>query len=296
MQPPRDTQRLPAFDQPGVQNAPTEQFAARPADAGAPPPGGGVGAPPPGDAAGGARGGSLTGRRIVIGAVLLIVLLVAGAVGLEFGMRGAIKDNLREEISATLGSTPEVELGPQPVLLSYVTGTLGTIRITTDGAPAEGATGPVPAIDITAEGVRSEGEASRIDSLTGTAFVSDETMTAAAQSQGAGGMGDSLLGGLIQVQDIVSDPAAGTLRVSISGLAEAVVTPRLIDGNLEMDPQQASVLGFQLPSEILGGTVSMMDSALADLPEGIELTGVRVVDGGMTVDLAGRDVVLESTR
>ena len=40
----------------------------------------------------------------------------------------------------------------------------------------------------------------------------------------------------------------------------------------------------------------MMDSALADLPEGIELTGVRVVDGGMTVDLAGRDVVLESTR
>ena len=296
MQPPRDTQRLPAFDHPGVQNAPTEQFAARPADAGAPPPGGGVGAPPPGDAAGGARGGSLTGRRIVIGAVLLIVLLVAGAVGLEFGMRGAIKDNLREEITATLGSTPEVELGPQPVLLSYVTGTLGTIRITTDGAPAEGATGPVPAIDITAEGVRSEGETSRIDSLTGTAFVSDETMTAAAQSEGAGGVGDSLLGGLIQVQDIVSDPAAGTLRVSISGLAEAVVTPRLIDGNLEMDPQQASVLGFPLPSEILGGTVSMMDSALADLPEGIELTGVRVVDGGMTVDLAGRDVVLESTR
>ena len=228
--------------------------------------------------------------------VLAIVLLVAGAVGLELGMRGAIKDNLRQEISATLGSTPEVELGPQPVLLSYVTGTLGTIRITTDGAPAEGATGPVPAIDITAEGVRSEGATSRIDSLTGTAFVSDETMTAAAQSGGAGGVGDSLLGGLIQVQDIVSDPAAGTLRVSISGLAEAVVTPRLIDGNLEMDPQQASVLGFQLPSEILGGTVSMMDSALADLPEGIELTGVRVVDGGMTVDLAGRDVVLESTR
>ncbi|TCW25041.1 LmeA family phospholipid-binding protein [Dietzia cinnamea] len=295
MQPPRDTQRLPAFDHPGVQNAPTEQFAARPADAGAPPPGGGGTTGARGGTSG-TRGGSRTGRRIVIGAVLVIVLLVAGAVGLELGMRGAIKDNLRQEISATLGSTPEVELGPQPVLLSYVTGTLGTIRITTDGAPAEGATGPVPAIDITAEGVRSEGETSRIDSLTGTAFVSDETMTAAAQSEGAGGVGDSLLGGLIQVQDIVSDPAAGTLRVSISGLAEAVVTPRLIDGNLEMDPQQASVLGFQLPSEILGGTVSMMDSALADLPEGIELTGVRVVDGGMTVDLAGRDVVLESTR
>lgn len=295
MQQPHDTQRLPAHDRPGVQDARTEQFPAAPGA------GGGASGPWAGatgsrGGAGGGRGGGATGRRIVIGAVLVVVLLVAGLIGLELGMRNAIKDNLRDEITTTLGSTPEVDLGPQPVLLSYVTGALGSVRISTDGVPAEGATGPVPAIDITAEGVRSEGETSRIDSLTGTAFVSDETMAEAARSQGAGGMGDSLLGGLIQVQDIVSDPAAGTLRVSISGLAEAVVTPRLIDGNLEMDPQQASVLGFQLPSEILGGTVSMMDSALADLPEGIELTGVRVVDGGMTVDLAGRDVVLESTR
>ena len=229
--------------------------------------------------------------------MLLAVLLVAGAVGLEFGMRGAIKDNLRDEITTSLGSTPEVELGPQPVLLSYFTGSLGSVRISTDGVPAEGATGPVPAIDITADGVRTEGELTRIDSLSGTTFVSDQTMATAAQSEGMGGAaGDSLLGGLIQVQDVVSDPASGTLRVSISGLAEAVVTPRLINGNLELDPEQASVFGFQLPSSILGGTISMMDSALADLPEGIQLTGVRVVEGGMSVDLAGQNVVLESTR
>ena len=74
------------------------------------------------------------------------------------------------------------------------------------------------------------------------------------------------------------------------------MTPRLIGGNLEMDPSQASILGFALPPELLGGTVSMMDSALAELPEGVQLTGVRVVPGGMVVDLSGRDVVLESTR
>ena len=105
-----------------------------------------------------------------------------------------------------------------------------------------------------------------------------------------------MLGGLIQVQDVVSDPASGTLRVSISGLAEAVVTPRLNGGNLELEPEGATVFGFALPSSLLGGTMSMMDSALADLPEGVEITGVRVVDGGMTVDLAGTDVVLESNR
>ena len=226
--------------------------------------------------------------------MLLVVFLLAGAVGLEFGVRSAIKNDLRDEITTSLGSTPEVELGPQPVLLSYLTGSLGSIHITTDGVPAEGATGPVPAIDITAEGVRTEGDLTYIDSLSGTAFVSDQTMAAAAQSEGTAA--DSLLGGLIQVQDIVSDPASGTLRVSISGLAEAVVTPRLTGGQLELAPEQATVFGFQLPASLLGGTISMMDSALADLPDGIQLTGVRVVEGGMIVDLAGQDVVLEPTR
>ena len=144
-----------------------------------------------------------------------------------------------------------------------------------------------------AEGVRTEGETTHVDSLTGTAFVSDEVMTQAALNDQGGT--DSMLGGLIQVQSIVSDPASGTLRVSISGLAEAVVTPRLTGGNLEMEPEQATIFGFALPPELLGGTVSMMDSTLADLPEGVQLTGVNVVDGGMTVDLAGTDVVLDQT-
>lgn len=278
MQPPHDTQRLPAHDRPGVQNHPTEQFAT----AGGP---SGSGA--------GSAGSGRTGRRVAIGAVVAVVLLLAGAVGLELGTRNSIENSLSEEITAALGSTPEIHLGPQPVLLSFFTGSLGTVRITTDGVPAEGATGPAPAIDITADGVREEGDLSYIDSLSGTAFVSDEAMTLAAQGDAAG---DSMLGGLIQVQDIVSDPDAGTLRVSISGLAEAVVTPRLIGDQLEMQPEQASILGFPLPSELLGGTISMMDSTLAELPEGIELTGVRVVPGGMIVDLAGQDVVLDSSR
>lgn len=270
---PHDTQRLPAHDQPGVQHAPTEQFAPAPAGTGA---------------------GRRPGRTVGIVAGIVAILLVVGLIGVEFGLRNSIKQQMNQEISATLGSPAEVELGARPVLLSYFSGTLGSVRITTDGSPAEGATGPAPAIDIRAEGVRSEGEVTYVQSLTGTAFVSDEAMTAAAAADQGGG--DSLLGGLIQVQDIVSDPAAGTLRVSISGLAEAVVTPRLVGGNLEMAPEQASIFGFELPAGLLGGAVSMMDSTLADMPEGVQFTAVNVVPGGMTVELAGSDVVLESSR
>lgn len=287
MQPRKDTEQLPVYDQPGVQNAPTEQFAPAGGAAAAGHRGGGPGSG--NDATGGGR---RTGRWVGIGAIVVVVLLIAGAVGLEMGTRKAITDNLREEISASLGSVPEVDLGSAPVLMTTFTGTINSVRITTDGTPAEGATGPVPAIDITAENVREDGDVSRIGSLNGTAFVSDEAMSAAAQEDSSGG----LLGGFIQVQDIVSDPASGTLRVTIGGLAEAVVTPRLVNGDLEMDPQQASILGFPLPRELLGGTVSMMNSTLAELPDGVELTGVRVVPGGMVVELAGTDVVLETTR
>ena len=276
---PHDTQRLPAHDRPGVQNAETQQFAPARPDEGRDPSGSG------------SRG---RGRTIGLVAGIAAILVVVALVGLEFGLRNAIKQQMSEEIAAALGSPAEVELGASPVLLSYFTGTLGSVRITTDGSPVEGATGPAPAIDIRAEGVRSEGEVTHVESLTGTAFVSDEAMTAAAAEDR--GTGDSMLGGLIQVQDIVSDPAAGTLRVSISGLAEAVVTPRLVGGALEMAPEQASLLGFPLPSELLGGAVSMMDSTLAEMPEGVQLTAVNVVPGGMTVDLAGTDVVLESSR
>ena len=282
MQPPNDTQRFPAHERPENQYAPTEQFAAAPGGAG-----------PAAEASPGKSRGRRTGLMVGIGAVVVLVLLVVGAIGVELGMRKSISDRLNQEVTTALGSPAQVELGSGPVLLSFFDKTLDSVRITTDGSPAEGATGPAPAIDITAEGLREDGNLTYVDALSGTAFVSDQTMSTAAQSESAG---DSMLGGLIQVQDVVADPAAGNLRVSISGLAEAVVTPRLIDGNLELEPEGATVFGFELPSSLLGGTISMMDSALADMPEGVEITGVRVVDGGMTVDISGTDVVLESSR
>lgn len=313
MKPPKDTQRFPAQDRPENQYAATEQFAAAPnggsgrawsESARADSAGSSsdsvsdFGAASDSGSKSGKGGGRRTGMLIGIGVVVVAVLLVVGAIGVELGMRKSISDRLTEEVTASLGSQAEVDLGPGLVIMSYFDKSLDSVHITTDGVPAEGSTSPAPAIDITAEGVREEGDLTHVDSLSGTAFVSDQTMATAAQSDSESGAGAAggMLGGLLQVQDVVSDPDSGTLRVSISGLAEATVTPRLTEGNLELEPEGASVFGFELPSSLLGGTISMMDSALADLPDGVELTGVRVVDGGMTVDLSGKDVLLDSTR
>lgn len=286
MQPPQDTQRLPAYDD----ATGPDHFGPGSSDHGRPDQA--HGAPPTTRGRGGGRLGA--GALTAIGAVTLVIVLLVGLVGLELGLRSSISDRLEQEVSASFGSNAEVELGPRPVVFSLVDDTLGSVHISTDGTPAEGSTGPAPVIDMTAEGVRTEGDLTYMDSLSGTVFVTDETMSTAAATETGGS--ESLLGGLTQVQSVVSDPASGTLRVSIGGLAEATVTPRVAAGRLQLEPEQASILGFQLPSGVLGGAVQMMDSTLADLPPGVEVTNARVVDGGMTLDISGRDVVFEQTR
>ena len=61
---PHDTQRLPAYDHPGVQHAPTEQFAAAPAGAG---------------------GTRRRGRTLGIVAGVVAILILVGLIGLELG-------------------------------------------------------------------------------------------------------------------------------------------------------------------------------------------------------------------
>ena len=279
MQQPHDTRQFPAYDPYADDHAasqPTEAFAAAGRE------------PAPREPA--PRRGFGTGTLLALGAAAVVLVAVVGLIGLELGMRNSIGDRLEREATSALGSPAQVELGARPVVLSVLDDTLGSVRITTDGTPAEGTTGPAPVVDLTAEGVRTEGELAHVRALSGTVFVSDAAMTAAAAEQTGGG--DSLLSGLLQVQSVTSDPASGTLRVAL-GMAEAQVTPRLVGRHLQLEPEQATVLGFPLPAGLLGGTVSMMDSTLAELPDGVDITGVRVVDGGMTLDVNGTDVVLE---
>lgn len=124
--------------------------------------------PPPATAAGGWRG-----PIIALIAGIAVVLVVVGLVGLELGLRNSIKQQM-SRVTTALGSPAEVELGARPVLLSYVSGTLGSVRITTDGSPAAGATRPRPRDRHPGQG-SAEGDVTHVDSLTGTAFVSDET-------------------------------------------------------------------------------------------------------------------------
>ena len=233
---------------------------------------------------------------IGLGVVLLVVAVAL--VGLELGMRKNISDRFERDASASLGSPAHADLGATPVLFSALSGTLGSVHLTTDGNDGKGT--PAPAIDLTGEDVHEEGDKVHMSSLSGTVFVSDAAMAAAANGQpgagassGSGSASGSPLGGLLQVQSVTSDPATGTLKASIGGLAEATVTPKVTAGKLDLTPDSAALFGLPLPKELLGGAEGMLDSTVSQLPEGVEITGVEVVDGGMRLAISGRDVVLD---
>src|SRR5699024_7994787 len=84
-------------------------------------------------------------------AVVLILLGVA-AIGLELGLRKSIGDRLDREIATSMGSQADVDVGARPALLSYFSGSLETVPVTTDRTPADGVAGPGPATDLPAEG------------------------------------------------------------------------------------------------------------------------------------------------
>ena len=233
-----------------------------------------------------------TGVMIALALLVVVLVVVIGLVGLELGLRKNLTDRLEREASASLGGPVAVELGGGPVVLSMLSGSLSEVHMVSDGT--DPATSPV--VDLTGTGIREDGDRTRMDTLNGTVGVSEEFMTRSAkEKQSASGQG-SFLSGLTEVQSITAVPSSQTLEVSIGGLARVTVTPRVESGRLVLQPESASILGVGLPAEILGGTSQMVDQTLDEMPEGVEVTGVEVVDGGMAVRIDGRDVVMDSPR
>ncbi|MFD2392815.1 hypothetical protein ACFSSF_01925 [Dietzia aerolata] len=54
------------------------------------------------------------GPMIALFAGIAVILVVLGLVGLEFGLRNSIKDQMAQEITTSLGSPAQVELGATP--------------------------------------------------------------------------------------------------------------------------------------------------------------------------------------
>jgi hypothetical protein len=203
----------------------------------------------------------------------------------EFGARWYLSDRAEREASARLGAPVSVEFGTQPVLWDLATSrAVDSVRLTSPGDAT------VPRIDVTGHTVRWVDGAILAATANGTATLSGDQLAAAAAEGNPAS--DSPVEGLTEVRSVRPDPQAGLLRADIGGIAEIGVLPGVTGDQLTLTPQETALLGFPLPDGLFSGITGTVDSTVASLPDGVAITGARVVPEGLEVALGGTDIAL----
>lgn len=223
-------------------------------------------------------------------ALLLVVLLVVGVVGAEFYVRKQVEDKIAQAATSELHSPTTASVNGLALLL-LLGNSVSSVDLHSEGGSDSGQV--APAIDVTLHDVAIEGESAQAGSLEGKVSLSAEDMLAAAQESNSsdGGFFDQFT----QVQSITPDPGANALQVSIGGVADTTLVPEVRDGALEFAPQDTQVLGIQIPENLLGGTISMVNETVDRLPEGVSIDAATVTDGGMDLQISGQNVPLRSS-
>lgn len=217
---------------------------------------------------------------------MLLLLVVGAVVAAEVGARWYLADRVEQSASDQLGAPVSVEFGAVPILPELIAErTVDSARLTSPGNET------VPRIDVTGNDLHMVDDAVTAAFVTGTATMSGPQLAAAA-TEGIS-QNDVPLGELSEVRSVQPDASAGLLRADIGGIAEVAVSPGVTDGQLTLTPQQTALLGIPLPDGLFDGISGTVDTAVASLPDGVVITGARVAEDGLEVQLNGTDVVLE---
>ncbi|NLA57022.1 MAG: DUF2993 domain-containing protein [Corynebacterium humireducens] len=243
-----------------------------------------------------ARSASSAIWKFIVGILVavLVILLVA-----EFGLRWYIGNELRsgfQEQAArdgvTLEEDPTIAFGANPLVLSVVRGTIphveisvpSTLQVTDQavlGQPAAVAT--LTDLDISDPGNPVAAH------LVTTAEVPDSYMLATIQHS----MRDNDADGFIQVTDLRSNPAEGTLDVTFNnGIAVLNLVPSPVDGALTFEAVGASLFGFNLPRQVSDVITQGLQQGVQEQAGDFRIEDFEVVEGGANLTLTGTDVEL----
>lgn len=226
------------------------------------------------------------GAGLLVGGLIVIILIVVAAVAAEFYMRDRIESEIADSASSSIGAPTDASLDGL-ALMTAVNKSASGVTLTSDGGTTD--TGePAPALDIKLGDVSVADGNSTAKTLSGTATLSSDAMLAVASES----QGDDLISQLASVKSITPNPATGALDVEIGDFATAQLIPEVSDGELSLRPENAEVMGMQLPENLLGGTISLVQQTVDRLPEGVTVSGAHVTDDGLVIELQGENVNL----
>lgn len=215
-------------------------------------------------------------RRVLTGLLVVLAVVAVGGWFADGWVRARAEEEAGRAIGQRLGlaSEPEVELGGFPFSLAFLTRTVPQARLSAERVPLA-----VSGEDLTLTGVRATaGELS---------LVGDEVRVSRLTATGVLGYGElgSIVGlpvsgaddGRVRLTATTTVPY-GQVSVDVTGRPELDEDGRAIRFvDLELDGASASV---PVPAAQLRRLVRPVP---LDLPDGVELTGVRASEGGLAV-------------
>lgn len=218
---------------------------------------------------------------LLVAVVVLALLVVAAELIARAVLPGVVRSIVVEKLD--LPADQQLDVETQGLLLpQLIGGTLDTLHLSTDSVTLDGITG---AADVTATGVPLRG--GDLGGASGTVRVDQEQFT-------------TLLAGTdLPVDSVEFTAPNATVSGSISVLGAAVplsltLTPGTIDGDLELTPVGVSIGGLDVDLDRVGSTLGALGEGLTQpqrvciadqLPSGLTLTGIEIVDDAAVIDV-----------
>ncbi|MCL3860949.1 DUF2993 domain-containing protein [Actinotalea sp. K2] len=224
------------------------------------------------------------GRRAVVGVVVVVGVLVGGAAVADGVIRERTEERLATDLQTQipgLDTPPEVTISGFPFLTQVLAGELQDVHVTAPTATVEGLR--MEQIDVRLRGVTT-GEPYSARDAGMTAFLP-----------------------IRAVQDALGIPfdlaVSGeylTTSATVLGLAVDVeLVPRAAGRAIEIDVETFGLGGVRVGAQDLprglGDQLQGLSFPVEGLPQGIELTDLRVRGDGVELTAEGTDVVLDET-
>lgn len=238
--------------------------------------------------------------KAIIGvlAVVLVLLLVAEA-GIRMYLSNQITSGFAQQPGAEAAGDPKVSFGSSPVVFGLLGGSLPHITVdapSTLFVNGNDYTGN-PAATIQLEKVHITGgepvaEEFQLDTELPNEFIR-AILNQGIQSE----IGDNqILGSVINVSDVTTNPDNDTFTIQFtSGLAGVELRPTPTDGQLGFEATNTKLFGIDLPDDVSRAVTSSLEEGMRQEVTGsLHIQDMKVVPGGLHVEMTGRDVNLNS--
>jgi hypothetical protein len=215
---------------------------------------------------------------LVVSAVAVVVALVACLVGGEFYLRDKVKSCLSSQFQSAVGTPVSVGLGATPVLVDWLDKHVSQLTLDSQG----GQFGPARGMKVHAvvRDIRLQSD----DHRAGTVGSSEADVTWDSE-----GIADTLKQSLAgTVSGVKTNPSDGTIEVDGILNSTLTVKPAVRDGAVNMQAQNASILGFGLPDDLVDSVVKQLTSGLQQqYPLGMTVKSMQITDSGVSLTLTG---------